>query len=68
MEADEKIKVEYSKQFQVQDLDPQATEEVLYELLGRTLQYQITKGNCEMDSMVQPQWLPINNKRKEKII
>jgi len=55
MEADEKTKVEYLEQFQVQNLDPQATEEVLNELLRRTLQYQTMKGNYEMDSMVQPQ-------------
>ena len=54
MEADEKTKVGYSKQFQVQNLDPQATEEVLDELLGRNPQYLTMKGNYEMDSMVQP--------------
>ena len=49
MEADEKTKVEYSEQFQIQDLDPQVTEEVPNELLGRTLQYQKMKGNYEME-------------------
>jgi hypothetical protein len=67
MEVDEKTKVGYSEQFQVQNLDPQVTEEVLDELLGRTLQYQTMKGNYEMDSMVQPRWLPLNSKKgKEK--
>lgn len=37
MEVDEKTKVGYLEQIQVQHLDPQATEEVLDKLLGRTL-------------------------------
>jgi len=54
MEAGENTKVGYSEQFQVQHLDPQATEEFPDELLGSTLQYQTMEGNYEMESMVQP--------------
>lgn len=34
MEVEEKTKVEYSEQFQVQHFDPQATEEVQMNSLG----------------------------------
>lgn len=55
MEVGEKTKVECSEQFQVQHLYPQAIEDVLEEILQRTLQYQTTKGNYEMDPIIQPQ-------------
>jgi len=54
MEVEEKTGVGYLEQPQVQNLDLQVIEEALDELLGRTLQYQSMKGNCEMDSMVKP--------------
>lgn len=40
------------EQFQVQSLELQVTTEVHDEVLVKTLQYQIMKGNCEVNKMV----------------
>lgn len=66
MEADKKTKVRYSKKFQVQRLDPQATKEAPNELLGGTLQYQTTKGNYEMDSWFNHDGFPSSAIKKRK--
>jgi len=52
--VDEKQGVGFLGQSQVQNLELQVTEEVVDELLVKTLQYQTMKGNFGVNSMVQP--------------